>query len=148
MFIASYSGSDRIIPNSSGCNQCSRFQLVAACTLWISGSAAHLDLHSHWLCSDADEFDSYDFVPTCNSLTECYMTVISYGVRSTGGIGEYIHDYYISRSYFAYDMLFYFVICIVILNVIFGIILDTFSDLRQRKQGISSDIRNTCEILI
>ena len=45
-----------------------------------------------------------------------------------------------------YDMLFYFGIIIIVLNLIFGVIIDTFADLRNEKQKKDDIIRNTCFI--
>ena len=33
-----------------------------------------------------------------------------------------------------YDMLFFFIVIIIVLNLIFGVIIDTFADLRAEKQ--------------
>ena len=43
-------------------------------------------------------------------------------------------------------MLFYFGIIIIVLNLIFGVIIDTFADLRNEKQKKDDIIRNTCFI--
>ena len=43
-----------------------------------------------------------------------------------------------------YDMLFFFVVIIIVLNLIFGIIIDTFADLRSEKQQKEEILKNTC----
>lgn len=51
--------------------------------------------------------------------------------------------------YFArvvYDLLFFFVVIIIVLNLIFGVIIDTFADLRSEKQQKEETLRNTCFI--
>ena len=45
-----------------------------------------------------------------------------------------------------FDLLFYFGIIIIVLNLIFGVIIDTFADLRNEKQKKDDIIRNTCFI--
>ena len=45
-----------------------------------------------------------------------------------------------------YDLAFYFGIIIIVLNLIFGVIIDTFADLRNEKQKKDDIIRNTCFI--
>lgn len=45
-----------------------------------------------------------------------------------------------------YDMLFYFVVIVIILNLIFGVIIDTFADLRSEKQQNEEILKNTCFI--
>lgn len=44
------------------------------------------------------------------------------------------------------DFIFYVLIIVIMLNIIFGIIIDTFSDLRGRKEEKESDKRSTCLI--
>ena len=45
-----------------------------------------------------------------------------------------------------YDLLFYFILIIIILNLIFGVIIDTFADLRSEKQQKEEILKNTCFI--
>jgi hypothetical protein len=41
-------------------------------------------------------------------------------------------------------MLFFFVVIIIVLNLIFGVIIDTFADLRTEKQQKEKILKNTC----
>ncbi len=45
-----------------------------------------------------------------------------------------------------YDLLFFFIVIIIVLNLIFGVIIDTFADLRSEKQNKDLILRNTCFI--
>lgn len=45
-----------------------------------------------------------------------------------------------------YDLLFFFVVIIIVLNLIFGVIIDTFADLRSEKQNKDEILKNTCFI--
>lgn len=45
-----------------------------------------------------------------------------------------------------YDLLFYFVVIVIVLNLIFGVIIDTFADLRSEKQQKELILKNTCFI--
>ena len=45
-----------------------------------------------------------------------------------------------------YDLLFFFVLIIIVLNLIFGVIIDTFADLRSEKQTKEEILKNTCFI--
>lgn len=45
-----------------------------------------------------------------------------------------------------YDLLFYFVVIIIVLNLIFGVIIDTFADLRSEKQKKEEVLKTTCFI--
>lgn len=43
-----------------------------------------------------------------------------------------------------YDLLFFFIVIIIVLNLIFGVIIDTFADLRSEKQQKELVLKNTC----
>ena len=45
-----------------------------------------------------------------------------------------------------YDLLFFFLVIIIVLNLIFGVIIDTFADLRSEKQQKEEILKNTCFI--
>lgn len=82
--------------------------------------------------------DETDF-SMCSSFFHCFLTMIGFGMRSGGGIGENIMypDYeteqreYIGR--FVNDFIFFITISIIFLNILFGIIIDTFAELRDKK---------------
>lgn len=66
------------------------------------------------------------------------MTMIDKGLRNGGGIGDAIlnQEYSIENVWpyvvrFFYDLFFFASINIVFLNIIFGIIVDTFALLRE-----------------
>ena len=43
-------------------------------------------------------------------------------------------------------MMFFFIVIIITLNLIFGVIIDNFADLRTEKQRNDEVLRNTCFI--
>lgn len=45
-----------------------------------------------------------------------------------------------------YDLSFFVLINVIILNLIFGVIIDTFADLRSEKNAKDENLRNTCFI--
>ena len=45
-----------------------------------------------------------------------------------------------------YDLMFFFIVIIITLNLIFGVIIDNFADLRTEKQRNDEILRNTCFI--
>ena len=45
-----------------------------------------------------------------------------------------------------YDLLFFFMVIIIVLNLIFGVIIDTFADLRSEKQKKEEVLKTTCFI--
>ncbi|KRT78522.1 ion channel, partial [Oryctes borbonicus] len=86
----------------------------------------------------------------CDSLRMCILTTLNQGLRNGGGIGDILRAPSSTESLFVarviYDLLFYFIVIIIVLNLIFGVIIDTFADLRSEKQHKESALKNTCFI--
>ncbi|VVD05656.1 unnamed protein product [Leptidea sinapis] len=74
---------------------------------------------------------------SCDSLIMCIVTTLNQGLRNGGGIGDILPRV-------VYDLLFFFVVIIIVLNLIFGVIIDTFADLRSEKQQKELILKNTC----
>ena len=72
------------------------------------------------------------------------------GLRNGGGIGNVLRSpsskEWLFPARVIYDMLFFFVVIINVLNLIFGVIIDTFADLRSEKQQKEEIIKNSCFI--
>jgi hypothetical protein len=88
----------------------------------------------------------------CYSLLYCFFTLINNGLRWYPGVGkvlridspflhlgQYIHNY-------LYHFSFYLIIRVVMLKIVFGIILDSFNELREIKANIEKDRRFKCFI--
>ncbi|KAM9483268.1 inositol 1,4,5-trisphosphate-gated calcium channel ITPR1 isoform 2-T2 [Clarias gariepinus] len=86
----------------------------------------------------------------CDSLWMCMITVLSHGLRSGGGVGDVLRKPSKEEPLFAarvvYDLLFFFLVIIIVLNLIFGVIIDTFADLRSEKQRKEEVLKTTCFI--
>jgi len=84
----------------------------------------------------------------CETLLECVTSTLQVGVRAGAGIGEMLQqpviedDNYWTRSLF--DVLFFAVVIIILLNIIFGIIIDTFAELRDKKKETKRQLDNFC----
>ncbi len=80
----------------------------------------------------------------------CIVTTLNQGLRNGGGIGDILRPPSIQEPLFParviYDMIFFFVVIIIVLNLIFGVIIDTFADLRSEKQQKEEVIKNSCFI--
>ncbi|XP_072540577.1 inositol 1,4,5-trisphosphate-gated calcium channel ITPR1 isoform X5 [Salminus brasiliensis] len=96
---------------------------------------------------DAEEDD---VERACDSLWMCMITVLSHGLRSGGGVGDVLRKPSKEEPLFAarviYDLLFFFLVIIIVLNLIFGVIIDTFADLRSEKQRKEEVLKTTCFI--
>ncbi|XP_071092410.1 inositol 1,4,5-trisphosphate-gated calcium channel ITPR3-like isoform X4 [Haliotis cracherodii] len=86
----------------------------------------------------------------CDTLWQCTITVIRYGL--IGDLFEVLipHDNEKTFQKFGfvviYHVSFFIFITTIGLNIIFGIIVDTFSELRDLKWTAESDMRDTCFI--
>uniref|UniRef100_A0A8C7I1Z7 Inositol 1,4,5-trisphosphate receptor n=1 Tax=Oncorhynchus kisutch TaxID=8019 RepID=A0A8C7I1Z7_ONCKI len=86
----------------------------------------------------------------CDTLLMCIVTVLNHGLRNGGGVGDVLRRPSKNEPLFParviYDLLFYFIVIIIVLNLIFGVIIDTFADLRSEKQKKEEVLKTTCFI--
>ena len=99
----------------------------------------------------------------CDTLRTCLVYTVNLGMRAGGGIGEEMEGvdlldippegpspyrfadislgwYY--RS--AFDFIFFLLIIIILMNIVFGIIIDTFSDLRSQRDEKTRNMQTMC----
>ena len=99
-------------------------------------------------------YDSETYInePYCYSSLQCFLVLINYGTRSGGGIGDvlpiisyrYDVNFFIGR--FIYDVSFFIIIIMIMGNVTFGLIVDTFGALRDETYEYENDRKNICFI--
>ena len=88
----------------------------------------------------------------CGSLFYCFLTHIEIGLRTDGGIGEFIHktSFIENPAYFMgmffFQFIFYLLIIVIMLSVVGGSIIDTFAELREKSQEDFNDMKNVCFI--
>ena len=89
----------------------------------------------------------------CTTAFSCFMTTINLGLRNGGGIGDVITpqpydpdnvELFVWRIVF--DMSFFIIMIILLLNLIFGMIIDSFGELRDQKTSNDEDQKNVCFI--
>jgi hypothetical protein len=80
----------------------------------------------------------------CATLWGCLKSTARYGLASGGGIGDMMNHSLGSR--YLFDLTFFLVILIVALNLVSGIIIMTFSSLREEKAEIMADTVGICFI--
>jgi hypothetical protein len=94
--------------------------------------------------------DKGNQINICNTLLECVITYFNEGVRSSGGIGDILTmKSYESKSYWmrwTTDMVFYITVSLLLLNMVNGVIVSTFSQIREENQEKEEDIKNKCYI--
>ncbi|XP_059139568.1 inositol 1,4,5-trisphosphate receptor type 1-like isoform X3 [Physella acuta] len=86
----------------------------------------------------------------CSTLWQCTVTVVRYGL--IGDMFEELKDNQSDKTFASfwpmviYHVSFFIFITTIGLNIIFGIIVDTFSELRDLKWRAESDMKDTCFI--
>jgi hypothetical protein len=77
-------------------------------------------------------------------MRDCFKFTLSFGLQNGGGVGDsFIHS---TGQRLILDISFYCIVLVILLNVIFGIIIDTFSSLRVEKLERNKDTLETCFI--
>jgi inositol 1,4,5-triphosphate receptor type 1 len=86
-----------------------------------------------------------DLVENCTSMYKCFFVVLDQTFKASGGIGGYLGNGYhsladdgIDTSVFnfgriGFDLFFYFVLLIILIQIIGGIIIDKFGELRDNE---------------
>ena len=88
----------------------------------------------------------------CQSLLYCFLTMINNGMRWHCGVGKitrsesYILHFWTFVHRFAFDLLFFWLIEAIMLKIVYGMILDSFGELRQAHYLIEQDMANNCFI--
>eukprot|EP00756_Hemistasia_phaeocysticola_P064159 Hpha_TRINITY_DN7570_c0_g2::TRINITY_DN7570_c0_g2_i1::g.18894::m.18894/K04958/ITPR1; inositol 1,4,5-triphosphate receptor type 1 len=86
----------------------------------------------------------------CRTLASCFSYTLTNGVRSGGGIGDLMNDPSLGSPRYPWQMMleffFYVIVVVFLLNIVFGIIVDTFAELRAHKEIVEEDIRSKCFI--
>ena len=88
----------------------------------------------------------------CRSLLYCFLTMINNGLRWHCGVGKitrsesYIIHFWPFIHRFAFDLLFFWLIEAIMLKIVYGMILDSFGELRQEHYLIEKDMANNCFI--
>ena len=90
--------------------------------------------------------------PYCHSSLQCLLVLISYGTRAGGGVGDslpvvsYKNNMSMFIGRFIYDMTFFIFVIMIMGNVTFGLIVDTFGELRDETYNYENDKNNICFI--
>jgi len=110
-------------------------------------------LHKEYnLTVKKDLGDNWGEENICQSTNQCFISFMNYGVRNDGGIGdimpkrtfeEDIGGYY---ARFFIDFIFFVIVILLFLNMINGIIINTFSQLREIQETKKFDVENNCFI--
>ncbi|CAC5372100.1 unnamed protein product [Mytilus coruscus] len=88
----------------------------------------------------------------CTTVYECFITVLHHGFVDSlytsfeGNMEDWNTNFKEHLILMAVDLSFFIIVTTIGLNIIFGIIVDTFSQLRDSKWEIDKDMMNNCFI--
>jgi len=113
-------------------------------TVYIYSFIALYFLHRRYQNDDGD---------LCADAYACFLNNLNLGLKAGGGIGEMIQqlvydpntkgDFFLNTLF---DLSFFILIIILMLNLIFGMIIDAFGELRDEKNENDDDKQNSCFI--
>ncbi|KAG2388081.1 hypothetical protein C9374_000931 [Naegleria lovaniensis] len=83
---------------------------------------------------------------SCSNAILCFATTINYSVRSEAFLENIMDPKPLDVSRFFFDMAFYFVVVVILLEVLFGLILDSFSERRERRNKLEKEKKEICFI--
>ncbi|GMF27954.1 unnamed protein product [Phytophthora fragariaefolia] len=88
---------------------------------------------------------------TCQRLFQCFLVSLDQGLKSDGGLGTYLRQLPLGASAHSYgrlafDVLYNILLVVLLLNLIFGVIIDTFASLRSDDQEKLLDMHGRCFI--
>ena len=98
------------------------------------------------------EIENEEGENTCETLMYCFLTHMNFGLRTDGGIGEFMNKvsfinepaHFIGVLFFQF--IFFIMIILIILAIIGGTIIDAFAELLEKEQRDKNDMNNICFI--
>eukprot|EP00708_Paratrimastix_pyriformis_P002164 GAFH01000903.1.p1 GENE.GAFH01000903.1~~GAFH01000903.1.p1 ORF type:complete len:554 (+),score=181.64 GAFH01000903.1:752-2413(+) len=96
-----------------------------------------------------DAAEGEEQTSACSSVIECFVTVLAqFPSQGTVLMSALMWANPGSQGYwgFIYELTFFIISNVILLNIFFGIIVDTFSELREEKAHIKEDIEGRCFI--
>ena len=118
--------------------------------VYLYGMIAFTTFRDSYLYEGIEEGVEPDFNNYCDSLFMCFASTVNTGIRMGGGIGEALKqllrddNLYWNRYFF--DLTFFVVVIIIMLNLLFGIIIDAFASLRDERNETDEDVTGRCFI--
>ena len=84
----------------------------------------------------------------CRTLYECFISIGRWGLVETVAVilPQRTMNFVGEIDRIIYDLLFFIIITVIGLNIVFGIIVDTFSELRDEKYSQEKDMKSVCFI--
>lgn len=87
-----------------------------------------------------DQYINFDVM----SMWDSFRIAVAYGLRAVEGLGQLMNEVTDDRAFF--DVIMFFTVVVLLRNIFFGIIIDTFGKLRDTKAEKEADAANRCFI--
>ena len=95
-------------------------------------------------------FDLDGSEENCTTLFRCFVYILIHGLRQGGGVADIMQPEKWSGENvyhrFGFDFVFFALVNVIFLNILFGIIIDTFAELRDDKRKKEEDMNSCCFI--
>ncbi|KAF0982201.1 hypothetical protein FDP41_012062 [Naegleria fowleri] len=82
----------------------------------------------------------------CDSAADCMLNTLNYGLRTGGFFEDQFTPSWGVWAREVINMLFILVVIVVLFEVVFGIILDSFAELRENREKTEDRVKNKCFI--
>eukprot|EP00049_Salpingoeca_infusionum_P016243 m.329746 g.329746 ORF g.329746 m.329746 type:complete len:2649 (+) comp16040_c1_seq2:1183-9129(+) len=86
----------------------------------------------------------------CESSFECFVSILGQGMLLGGGVGEILNlPSAWGKQYgwvIVYELAFWILVSVIMMNLVLGIIVDTFSELRSERAATEEDKKSVCYI--
>ncbi len=85
----------------------------------------------------------------CESYFRCFLTYLNYGIRTNGPFDMPQYLPYSNRNYykaFFFDWSFFFIIMLILLNIVNAIIVDSFQNFREDDTQAKNEENNLCYV--
>jgi len=88
----------------------------------------------------------------CDAMWTCFLSLVDQALRAGGGVGEAYPDsatfnqLHLKLNNIVFNLCFFILVTIVLLNVVFGVIVDTFSALREESNQKRNHLKGFCFI--
>eukprot|EP00667_Euglena_gracilis_P000043 EG_transcript_43 len=116
--------------------------LLGMAVIYIFSVLAYLQFPEDFVDDEGEE--------VCTNLAQCFLFTLMVGLRQGGGVGDVMRKSKLTDTKYqirmVYDFVFFMVVVVILLNIIFGIIIDTFAELRDQRQKVEEDTRRRCFI--
>jgi len=119
--------------------------LLALIVLYFYAILGFLLMRNNYFLEDFPD------VRPCDTLMNCFLSTVREGLLNGGGMADFLPKRSITDTLnfslrFFFDLSFFVIVIIILLNVIFGIIIDTFAAMREETESKQADMKNNCFI--